>query len=123
MRLLQGRWVRATVRGTLVGHLVGGAMLVEKYGKELNLNPDSVMLVQHMIASHHGEPEYGAAVRPLFLEAEILSQLDVLDANIYEITSALGSIAPGEFTSRMWSLQDRKFYHHGRKPITTDVKL
>lgn len=112
-----------TVRGTLVGHLVGGAMLVQKYGEQLNLHPDTVMLVQHMIASHHGEPEYGAAVRPLFLEAEILSQLDVLDANIYEITSALGSIAPGEFTSRMWSLQDRKFYHHGRKPITTDVKL
>ncbi len=112
-----------TVRGTLVGHLVGGAMLIEGYGKRLGLNPDTVMLIQHMIASHHGEPEYGAAVRPLFLEAEILSQLDLMDANIYEINAALGSIAPGEFTSRMWSLQDRKFYHHGRKPVTTDVNL
>ncbi len=112
-----------TVRGTLVGHLVGGAMLIEGYGKKLGLNPDTVMLIQHMIASHHGEPEYGAAVRPLFLEAEILSQLDLMDANIYEINSALGCIAPGEFTSRMWSLQDRKFYHHGRKTVTTDVNL
>ena len=112
-----------TVRGTLVGHLVGGAMLIESYGKQLNLNPDTVMLIQHMIASHHGEPEYGAAVRPLFLEAEILSQLDLMDANIYEINAALGCIAPGEFTSRMWSLQDRKFYHHGRKTVTTDVNL
>lgn len=112
-----------TVRGTLVGHLVGGAMLIESYGKKLGLNPDTVMLIQHMIASHHGEPEYGAAVRPLFLEAEILSQLDLLDANIYEINAALGSVGVGEFTSRMWSLQDRKFYHHGRKTITTDVNL
>ncbi|MBQ3517780.1 MAG: HD domain-containing protein [Clostridia bacterium] len=112
-----------TVRGTLVGHLVGGAMLIENYGKKLGLNPDTVMLIQHMIASHHGEPEYGAAVRPLFLEAEILSQLDLMDANIYEINAALGCIAPGEFTSRMWSLQDRKFYHHGRKTVTTDVNL
>ncbi len=112
-----------TVRGTLVGHLVGGAMLIENYGKKLGLNPDTVMLIQHMIASHHGEPEYGAAVRPLFLEAEILSQLDLLDANIYEINAALGSVGVGEFTSRMWSLQDRKFYHHGRKTITTDVNL
>ena len=90
-----------TVRGTLVGHLVSGAMLIEGYGKKLGLNPDTVMLIQHMIASHHGEPEYGAAVRPLFLEAEILSQLDLMDANIYEINAALGCIAPGEFTSRM----------------------
>ena len=112
-----------TVRGTLVGHLVGGAMLIEQYGQQLQLNPDTVMLLQHMIISHHGEPEYGAAVRPQFLEAEILSQLDLLDANIYEITSALGSIGTGEFTARMWSLQDRKFYHHGRKAVTTDVNL
>ncbi len=112
-----------TVRGTLVGHLVGGAMLVEHYAKKLNLNADTVMLVQHMLASHHGEPEYGAAVRPQFLEAEILSQLDLMDANIYEINAALGSIAPGEFTSRMWSLQDRKFYHHGRKKVSTDVNF
>lgn len=112
-----------TVKGTLVGHLAGGAMLVERLGKELHLDPDTMMLVEHMLLSHHGNPEFGAAVRPLFLEAELLAQLDLLDANIYEITAATANIAPGEFTSRMWSMNDRKFYNHGRRVITTEVKI
>ena len=56
------------------------------------------MLVEHMLISHHGEPEFGAAVRPLFLEAEILSELDSLDANIYEIENAVKDVPVGEFT-------------------------
>jgi len=51
-----------------------------------------------MIISHHGEPEFGAAVRPMFLEAEILSSLDTLDAKIYEIEQACRNVQPGEFT-------------------------
>ena len=34
------------------------------------------MLLEHMCLSHHGEPEFGAAVRPMFIEAELLSELD-----------------------------------------------
>ena len=48
-----------------------------------------------MVISHHGEPDFGAAVRPMFLEAEILSQLDKLDATIYEITSAVSEVKAG----------------------------
>lgn len=112
-----------TVRGTLVGHLVGGAMMISEIGKELGINEDTLMLIEHMLISHHGIPEYGAAVRPLFLEAEVLSSIDTFDANIFEIEDAVKNINPGEFTSRMWALDDRKFYNHGRKQVTTDVRL
>lgn len=103
-----------TVDGNLVGHLVRGAMAVEKCGRELGLSEEMLMLVEHMIISHHGEPEFGAAVRPMFLEAEILSELDTLDAKIYEIEQACRGVEPGEFTQRQWALDNRKLYNHNR---------
>lgn len=103
-----------TVDGNLVGHLVRGAMAVEKCGRELGLSEETLMLVEHMIISHHGEPEFGAAVRPMFLEAEILSELDTLDAKIYEIEQACRGVEPGEFTQRQWALDNRKLYNHNR---------
>lgn len=112
-----------TARGTLIGHLVGGAMIIDSIGKELGISENVLMLVEHMLISHHGNPEYGAAVRPLFLEAEVLSAIDTFDANIFEIENALKDIEVGGFTNRMWALEDRKFFNHGRKKIVTDVEL
>lgn len=112
-----------TARGTLVGHLVGGAILVSELGKQLGLSEETLTLVEHMLISHHGIPDYGAAVRPLFLEAEVLSAIDTFDANLYEIENALKDVEVGAFTNRMWALDDRKFYNHGRKKVVTDVNL
>ncbi|MCL2023191.1 MAG: HD domain-containing protein [Oscillospiraceae bacterium] len=102
-----------TAYGTLVGHLVQGAMLVEREGKRLGVPEDTRMLLAHMLISHHGEPEYGAASRPLFLEAEVLSQCDLLDATIYEFHEAQRNVAVGDFSPRQWALKDRKIYNHG----------
>lgn len=112
-----------TPEGTLVGHLVMGAMMVDRIARANDIDKDTAMLLEHMLISHHGEPEYGAATRPLFLEAEILSELDSLDANIYEIESCLSDVAPREFSNRQWALHDRKFYNHGRKVPETKVNL
>ena len=112
-----------TAEGTLVGHLVMGAMMVDRIARENDVDRDTAMLLEHMLISHHGEPEFGAATRPLFLEAEILSELDSLDANIYEIESCLADVSPREFSNRQWALHDRKFYNHGRKAPETKVNL
>ena len=93
-----------TVEGNLLGHLVMGAMMVKEASQKLNIDGEKSMLLQHMILSHHGEPEFGAAVRPLFLEAELLSQLDLMDARVYEIMDAVNGIEKGEFTNRLWAL-------------------
>ena len=110
-------------RGQLIGHLVMGAMEIERVARENNISKETATLLEHMLISHHGEPEFGAATRPLFLEAEILSELDSLDANIYEIENCLADVAPNEFSSRQWALHDRKFYNHGRKTPETKVNL
>ena len=106
-----------TVEGTLVGHLVMGAMMVDRIARANDIDKDTAMLLEHMVISHHGDPEFGAAVRPLFVEAEVLSQLDKMDACIYEFADALSGIKPNDFSSRQWALDNRKLYNHGRKEI------
>ena len=110
-----------TVEGNLIGHLVMGAMMVREAGQKLNIDSEKSTLLQHMIISHHGEPEFGAAVRPLFLEAELLSQLDSMDAKIYEIMDAVSGIEKGEFTNRLWALDDRKFYKYNDETLKVDL--
>lgn len=109
--------------GQLLGHLVMGAMEVEKAAKELDADFDTAVLLEHMLISHHGEPEFGVAVRPCILEAEILAQLDNLDAKVYEIENALKDTNPGDFSAKQWALNDRRFYNHGRKDISPTAKL
>ena len=87
-----GMVTKYSVKGELLGHLVMGAMKVSQKARELGISEEKATLVEHMIISHHGDPEFGAAVRPMFLEAEILSRLDTLDAVIFEIEEASGSV-------------------------------
>ncbi|MBQ3136924.1 MAG: HD domain-containing protein [Clostridia bacterium] len=112
-----------SVKGELLGHLVMGAVKIEEKARQLGIDAEKAMLLQHMVISHHGEPDFGAAVRPMFLEAEILSELDKLDATINEITSATADLKEGEFSQRMWALDNRKLYNHGRKEIVVKANL
>lgn len=106
-----------TLEGMLLGHLVMGAEDVGKKCDELGISEEKKYLLQHMLISHHGKLEFGAAVRPAFIEAEILSELDMLDANIYEMAEAVKSTDKGEFTGRLWMLDNRKLYNHGRTEV------
>ncbi|MBE6719592.1 MAG: HD domain-containing protein [Ruminococcaceae bacterium] len=102
-----------TTEGELIGHLVKGAMMVDETAKELGIEGEEVTLLEHMIISHHGVPEFGAAVRPMFLEAIVLSKLDDLDATIFEVNNATSKVETNTFTDRQWALDNRKLYNHG----------
>ena len=112
-----------TMGGELIGHLVKGAMYIEDTAKSLGINNDMVTLLEHMVLSHHGVPEFGSPVRPMFLEAEILSTLDELDAKIFEINNATDKVGVGEFTERQWALDNRKLYNHGLSSTEHKVNL
>lgn len=112
-----------TVGGELIGHLVKGAMLIEDTAKELNIDSEKVTLLEHMILSHHGVPEFGSPVRPMFLEAVILSTLDMLDATIFEINDATSKVDVGAFTDRQWALDNRKLFNHGLSSTEHKVNL
>ena len=112
-----------SIKGQLLGHLVMGAQDAAETAARLGVPEEKSVLVQHLILSHHGEPEFGAAVRPMFLEAEILSSLDTLDAKIYEIEQACRAVEPGEFTPRQWALDNRKLYNHDRNHADFKAEL
>ena len=112
-----------TIEGNLLGHLAMGATLIEEYAKRLGINRKTAMLVEHMVLSHHGEPEFGAAVRPMFIEAEILSEMDLLDSRIYEMREAVSAAAPNDFSSRVWALDNRKLFNHTRTDLSKDPIL
>lgn len=112
-----------SVDGNLLGHLVMGAKKIGEYAEKLKLTSRTATLVEHMIISHHGEPDFGAAVRPMFLEAELLSELDLMDSRVYEIKEALLSANEEDFTARLWSLDNRKLFNHSRTNLKQDPKL
>ncbi|MGN0463266.1 MAG: 3'-5' exoribonuclease YhaM family protein, partial [Acutalibacteraceae bacterium] len=112
-----------SVKGNLLGHLVMGAMEVEEQAKKLGIPEETTVLLEHMIISHHGEPDFGAAVRPLFIEAEVLCQLDTLDATVYEMAQSISEVKKGDFTQRQWALDNRKLYNHGRTEIKPKANL
>ncbi len=112
-----------TVQGNLIGHLAQGAMMIGDTAKKLGIDSEAVILLQHMVLSHHGEPDFGAAVRPAFIEAELLSQLDMLDARMFEMREATDAAAKGDFTGKLWSMDNRKLYNHGRLDGEKETKL
>ena len=101
-----------STKGQLLGHLVMGAQEVQEAALELGTPEEKSLLLQHMILSHHGEPEFGAAVRPMCAEAELLSEIDLIDSRMEIYSENLPGIPEGAFSNRIFSL-DKKIYHHG----------
>ncbi|MBR3908683.1 MAG: HD domain-containing protein, partial [Clostridia bacterium] len=112
-----------TVEGNLLGHISMGATKIDKCAERLGIDRKISVLLQHMILSHHGEPEFGAVVRPMFIEAEILSELDLMDARVYEMREAVSAAAPNDFSSRVWALDNRKLFNHTRSDLEQNPKL
>lgn len=101
-----------SVKGQLLGHLVMGAQEVAAVASELGIPEDKSVLLQHMILSHHGEPEFGAAVKPICAESELLSQIDMLDSRMEIYRETLAGLQVGEVSSRIFALDKRVFKPH-----------
>lgn len=100
-----------SVKGVLLGHLVMGTHEVANVAASLNVPEEKSVLLQHLILSHHGEPEFGAAVRPMCAEGELLSFIDMIDSRMEIYCEALAQVPTGEFSKRIFAL-DRRVYHH-----------
>lgn len=98
--------------GLLLGHLVRGVSRVREAARECGISDDDeyLLLLEHMILSHHGEAEYGSPRPPMFPEAEMLHFIDVIDARMNEMEGILARTPEGIFSEKIWSL-DRRIYH------------
>jgi len=97
-------------QGMLLGHIVQGVVSIDRYEKEQGMDAQKAMLLKHMILSHHYEPEFGSPKRPMFLEAELLHYLDIIDARIFDIEEALAGVPTGGFSDKVWTLENRRLY-------------
>ena len=100
-----------SVKGQLLGHLVMGAQEVAKLAAVIGTPEDKAVLLQHMILSHHGEPEFGAAVKPICAESELLSQIDMIDSRMEIYRETLQDMQVGEVSNRIFAL-DKRVYKH-----------
>lgn len=101
-----------TLRGNLLGHIVLIDEEVSKAAIELGFDDanEDLLLLRHCLLSHHGELEYGSPIRPQIMEAEIIHQIDMMDASMMMMTTATANLEPGEFSQRVWALDNRNFY-------------
>ncbi|WP_276869950.1 3'-5' exoribonuclease YhaM family protein [Lactococcus taiwanensis] len=101
-----------TLRGNLLGHIILIDEEVSKVALELGFDDDNeeLLMLRHCLLSHHGELEYGSPVRPQIMEAEMIHQIDVMDANMMMMTTATATLEPGQFSQRVWALSNRNFY-------------
>lgn len=102
-----------TLEGQMLGHLVMGINMIDRTCRKLGISREKSVMIEHMILSHHYEPEFGSPKKPMFPEAEMLHYLDVIDARIYDMEKNLEGVEPGNFSDRIWSMENRKMYKPG----------
>lgn len=99
-----------TIEGKLLGHI---PMMVEEIGhvaRELQIEGEEVLILQHLVLSHHGKAEWGSPKPPLVREAELLHLIDLIDAKMNMLNRSLEKVKPGEFTEKIFALDNRSFY-------------
>ena len=108
-----------TAEGNLVGHTVKGVVMLSAMAQKVSRDagvrvpPNALLVLQHIVLSHHGSLEFGAAKVPSTPEAIFVAMLDNLDAKTAASIHAVQrhrEILPGqEFTEKLWSLDTRLF--------------
>jgi 3'-5' exoribonuclease len=107
--------------GQLLGHVLLGLEIVDAKIRAIEartgqrFEPEAAVRVKHMIASHHGQYEFGSPKLPMTLEAMALHHLDHLDAKMAGTIQLLQNEATAEdgWTQYQQS-QGRKFFR-GRR--------
>lgn len=101
---------RYTLEGKLLGHISIMCAEIRKAAEELNIQSEIPLLLEHMILSHHGQQEFGSPVMPLTKEALLLSLIDNLDSKMVVVDKALSEANNGDFTTKVFPLDNRSFY-------------
>ncbi len=99
-----------SAEGNLLGHISIGISAIETKAKELHIESENVLLLKHMLLSHHYFPEFGSPVFPMFLEAELLHHIDIIDARVYDFEEQYKKLEHGAMSEPIWSLDRRRIY-------------
>ncbi|MDR2738071.1 MAG: HD domain-containing protein [Puniceicoccales bacterium] len=83
--------IQRTRIGVLQGHLVLGYRLVRKAALQSKLDGEILERLEHILLSHHSDPEFGAVVRPATPEAVFVALIDNFDAKMGMVEQLLRS--------------------------------
>jgi len=84
--LTDGLNVEYTEEGKLVGHLVKGLEIVDKFSYRIKNFPHyTKMHLKHILLSHHGEYEYGSPKVPQTSEAFLVHLIDLMDSKMASV--------------------------------------
>ena len=107
----RGFGIETELRGELLGHLSIGIELINALWRELSkktwedLEPSSEdvrLHLLHLVASHHGQLEFGSPILPKTPEAAILHFIDNIDARLEMFSAAYQSVPEGEKSALDW---------------------
>ena len=100
-----------TDMGNLFGHPLLGIEMIdhEVWNKNQanggrSYNAEQVAVLKHMIASHHGQPEWGAIRVPSTPEAMMLHELDMIDSRMYMYEENFKDIAAGSSSEPIFGI-------------------
>jgi len=99
-----------SLEGKLLGHISIMCAEIRKAAEDLKITSEVPLLLEHMILSHHGQPEFGSPVMPLTKEALLLSLIDNLDSKMVVVNKAIAEVEPGNFSNKVFPLDNRSFY-------------
>lgn len=105
-----------TKEGQLIGHLVLiSQMLMIEASKDNLESSEEVIQLNHILLSHHGLPNFGAAKRPQTAEALLVWYIDTIDSKFRVIEETLKETKEGSFTGIINVADKAKFYKHNIK--------
>lgn len=100
-----------SMEGNLLGHIVIGLQMLHEAAKELNvLDTEEILALQHLMAAHHGELEYGSPKEPLIMEAQLLFYIDLLDSKMAGINAEVIKTDKGTNTNQIPTLNRKTLY-------------
>lgn len=115
---------RRSRKGILQGHVVLGYQIVRKHGLKARLNADLLERLEHIILSHQGEPEWGAAIYAAIPEAVFVSMVDNLDAKMGMVQRTLRQATPNdEFSERLPGLNSQLLVTPPQTGVTTAASV
>ena len=101
-----------TEDGKFKGHLLLGSEMVRAKAVELGIDEEKIKLLENILLSHHGKPEYGALAQPLTLEAQIVHHIDMLDSRITAGIEGIKNVPEGDFSQKIFALDNVRLYSH-----------
>lgn len=100
-----------TLEGQLIGHLVMASIKVADTAKSLGYEKEEAVLVlNHILLSHHGLPNFGAARKPATAEAMLIWYIDTIDSKFTVLGEELEKTQAGDFTQGIAVLDKTRFY-------------